>query len=329
MTPSQPHQVKYLQDDDISQKCRDLLPLLPREKGWITPSIHQYQGFWYPPKVLSGLLACQDHFQAQDTDVLLITTPKSGTTWLKAILFCLLNRAEFSGSMHHHPLLTQSPHNLVPFLENGLYFGQEIPNLASFVSPRLFASHLPYPLLPVSVKDSGCKLVYLCRNPKDTFVSFWHFANKMRSKGAGEMPLEECLDAFCRGASPFGPYWDHVQGYYKASSERPKRVLFLRYEEMKEDPHVHVKRLADFLGCPLGKQELMDGTVDGILRMCSFDSLSALEVNKSGTLSTEVENKWFFRKGEVGDWLNYISVEMGARIDRVMQEKTHGSGLKL
>ncbi|KAL3751486.1 hypothetical protein ACJRO7_012335 [Eucalyptus globulus] len=329
MTPSQPLQAKYLQEDEISQKCRDLLPLLPREKGWITTSIYQYQGFWYPPKVLSGLLACQDHFQAHDTDVLLITAPKSGTTWLKAILFCLLNRAEFSGSMQHHSLLTQSPHNLVPFLENGLYFGQEIPNLASFASPRLFASHLPYHLLPTSVKDSGCKLVYLCRNPKDTFVSFWHFANKMRSKATGEMPLGECLDAFCRGAYPFGPYWDHAQGYYKASSEMPERVFFLRYEEMKEDPHVHVKRLADFLGCPLGKQELMDGTVDGILRMCSFDSLSALEVNKSGKLSTEVETEWFFRKGEVGDWLNHMSIEMGERIDRVTQENMHGSGLKL
>ncbi|KAF8039202.1 hypothetical protein BT93_B1681 [Corymbia citriodora subsp. variegata] len=302
MTPSQPHRPKYLQEDDISQKGRDLLPLLPREKGWITTFIYQYQGFWYSPQILSSVLACQDHFQAQDTDVLLITAPKSGTT---------------------------CPHNLVHFLESQLYFEQVIPNLASFTSPRLFATHLPYHLLPMSVKDSGCKLVYLCRNPKDTFVSFWHFANKIRSKGTGEIPLEECLDAFCRGTSPFGLYWDHVQGYYKASSEMPERVLFLRYEDLKEDPHVHVKRLADFLGCPLGKQELMDGTLDGILKMCSFDSLSALEVNKSGELSIGIGTNWFFRKGEVGDWLNYLSVEMGERIDRVMQEKMHGSGLKL
>ncbi|XP_030449736.1 cytosolic sulfotransferase 12-like [Syzygium oleosum] len=329
MTPSQSHQAKYLREDDISQKCRDLLPSLPCEKGWITTSLYQYQGFWYPTNVLNGILACQDHFRAQDTDVLLITAPKSGTTWLKAILFCLLNRAKFSGSMQHHPLHTQNPHDLVPFLEVQLYFGQEIPNLASLASPRLFATHLPYTMLPRSVKDSGCKLVYLCRNPKDTCVSLWHFANKMRSKATDEMPLGECLDAFCRGATPFGPHWDHVQGYYNASSEIPERVLFLRYEDMKEDPHVHVNRLADFLGCPLGKQELMDGTVDRIMRMCSFDSLSALEVNKSGKLSNGVENEWFFRKGEVGDWLNYMTIEMGEKIDRVMQEKMHGSGLKL
>ncbi|XP_056165053.1 cytosolic sulfotransferase 12-like [Syzygium oleosum] len=329
MTPSQPSQAKYLREDDISQKCRDLLPSLPHEKGWITPSLYQYQDFWVAPKLLNSVLACQDNFRAQETDIFLITAPKSGTTWLKAILFCLLNRAKYSGSMQQHPLLTQSPHDLVPFLELKLYFGQEIPNLTSLPPPRLFATHLPYQSLPQSVKDSGCKLVYLCRNPKDTFVSLWHFANKLRSKETGGMPLGECLDAFCQGVSPFGPYWDHVQGYYKVSLEMPDRVLFLRYEDMKEDPHVHVKRLADFLGCPFSEQELRDGTVDGIVRMCSFDSLSMLEVNKSGQLSTGQETKSFFRKGDVGDWVNYMSVEMGGKIDRVMQEKMHGSGLKL
>nr|XP_009778369.1 PREDICTED: uncharacterized protein LOC104227750 [Nicotiana sylvestris] len=33
------------------------------------------------------------------------------------------------------------------------------------------------------------------------------------------------------GISPFSPFWDHVMGYYKASLEFPKRVIFLRYED--------------------------------------------------------------------------------------------------
>ncbi|XP_039155853.1 cytosolic sulfotransferase 13-like [Eucalyptus grandis] len=123
MTPTQPQQAKYLQEDDISQKCRDLLPLLPREKGWITTSIYQYQGFWYCPKVLSGLLACQDHFQAQDTDVLLITAPKSGTTCLKATLFDATPSSPHPKPSQPRALLKDS---------------------------AIFATHLPYPLLPTS-----------------------------------------------------------------------------------------------------------------------------------------------------------------------------------
>ncbi|XP_056172022.1 cytosolic sulfotransferase 8-like [Syzygium oleosum] len=109
----------------------------------------------------------------------------------------------------------------------------------------------------------------------------------------------------------------------------PVKVFFVMYEQLKVDPHVHVRRLADFLGCPFSKEELRDGTVEGILRMCSFDNLSALEVNKCGKLLTGMENEWFIRRGEVGDWVNCMSAEMGERIDGVMEEKLHGSGLKL
>ncbi|KAK3442879.1 cytosolic sulfotransferase 12 [Eucalyptus grandis] len=327
-SPSLP---KYLQDDDVSQECRDLLPSLPSEQGWVGTTLHLYQGFWVGPRHLKGVLACQRHFRAQDTDILLVTTPKSGTTWLKAILFALLNRTKYSGSgsQGQHPLLNHNPHDLVPFLELKLYVEQDTPDLASLPPPRLFATHLPYQSLPQPVRDSKCKLVYLCRNPKDTCVSLWHFTNKLRPKERGENSLQESLDRFCRGVSLFGPYWDHVLGYHKASSETPEKVLFLKYEDMKEDPYANLRRLAGFLECPFSQEELREGMVDEILRLCSFDNLSGLEVNKRGKLASGEENKAFFRRGEVGDWVNYLSVDIAEKIDRVGEEKLHGSGLKL
>ncbi|XP_030449255.1 cytosolic sulfotransferase 12-like [Syzygium oleosum] len=329
--PQSPSLPKYLQEDDISQECRDLLPSLPREQGWVGTSLHLYQGFWVGPRYLKGALAYQRHFKARDPDILLVTTPKSGTTWLKAILFALLNRTKYSGSglQRQHPLLSQNPHDLVPFLELKLYLEQDVPDLASLPPPRLFATHLSYQSLPQSLRDSSCKLVYSCRNPKDTFVSLWHFANKLRSKDKGENLLQESLDRFCRGVSLFGPYWDQVLGYHKVSSETPEKMLFLKYEDMKENPCANLRRLAGFLECPFSEEELREGTVDEILRLCSFDNLSGLEANKSGKLVSGEENKSFFRRGEVGDWVNYLSVDMAERIDHVVEEKLHGSGLRL
>ncbi|XP_048133615.1 cytosolic sulfotransferase 5-like [Rhodamnia argentea] len=326
-----PDHLRYLREDDRPQAFKDLLSSLPSEEDWVGNSLRLYQGFWFPSWLLSGIFNCQNHFQAHPSDILLVTNPKSGTTWLKAILFALLNRTKYSNSnsQRRHPLLTQNSHELVPFLEHKLYLEQENPDLSALASPRLFATHLPYSSLPQSVSDSKCKLVYLGRNPKDTFVSMWHFFSKLRPEEKGQIPIQEFLDQFCRGVSPYGSYWDHVLGYYKASLEKPEKVLFLTYEQMKLDPHAHVRRLADFVGCPFSEEELRDGTVEGILRMCSFDNLSSLEVNKSGKLWDGAESKWFFRRGEVGDWVNYMSAEMGERIDGVMDEKLHGSGLKL
>ncbi|KAG6711327.1 hypothetical protein I3842_05G047200 [Carya illinoinensis] len=220
-----PRPYNLQEDDELTQECKDFISSLPTED-----SLCQYNGFWIPTGFMQGVLAFQKHFQAHDTDILFATSPKVGTTWLKAILFTLVNRMQHHVDCQEHPQLTNDPHVLVPYLDLILHNKKEVPDLTSFTSPRLFSTHLPYVLLPTSVKDSSCKIVYLCRNPKDTFVSLWHFQTKLNWTTDS---LEEALDKFCRGVSSFGPYWDNVVGYWKESSENSQKILFLRYEEMK------------------------------------------------------------------------------------------------
>ncbi|XP_022727108.1 cytosolic sulfotransferase 5-like [Durio zibethinus] len=317
---------KYLQVEGLTQECRQLILSLPTEKGWVASHLHQYQGFWHNTRQLQGVLTCQNHFQAQDPDVLLVTTPKSGTTWLKAIVFALMNRVQYPNP-ENHPLLAENPHVLVPFLELGLYIDSQVADLTTFTSPRLFGTHLPINSLPDSVKNSACKLVYLCRNPKDTFVSLWHFTNKLRINNMGDNSLEETFDKFSRGVSLCGPFWDHVLGYWKESLEKPQRVLFLKYEEIKEQPKAQLMRLAQFLGRPFTPEEETSGAVDGILKLCSFDNLSNLEVNKTRKLSSGEDCKAFFRRGEVGDAKNHLTPHMMEKLDQITEEKLHGFGL--
>ncbi|GMH01813.1 hypothetical protein Nepgr_003652 [Nepenthes gracilis] len=321
---------KYLQEDKVSQKCKDLLSSLPKEKGWVLTYLYQYQGFWHTSRQLQGVVACQKHFQARPTDILLATTPKSGTTWLKAILYATANRTRHHANSQTHPLLTHNPHELVPFLELKVYSdGDRVPDISSLPPPRLFSTHLPVHSLPESVKDSeDCKLVYLCRNPKDTFISLWHFTNNLRPQNLGSLPLVEAFERFCRGVSLYGPFWDHVLGYWRESLEKPRKVFFLKYEDMNDRPAFHLRRLAEFLGCPFSVGEETAGVVEQIVELCSFDKLSTLEVNRSGRLSSGEENKAFFRKGKVGDSANYLTREMIERFDSISEEKFLGCGLR-
>ncbi|CAN4124637.1 unnamed protein product [Withania somnifera] len=320
---------KYLQEDELSDECKKLVLTLPKERGWLASHIYNYQGFWIAPRILQGVIACQQQFQAQENDIILVTTPKSGTTWLKALLFALVNRIKHPTFEQDHPLLVNNPHDLVPFLEIKIYIdGDQVPKFSSFTSPRLLSTHLPFASLPKSAQYLRTKLVYLCRNPKDTFVSLWHFTNNLKLDHTDTNSIGEVFDLFCKGVSLYGPFWNHVLDYWKHSIEKPNKVIFLMFEEIKSQPKLQLKRLAEFLECPFSIEEEHCGVVDEILRMCSFENLSNLEVNKNGKLSSGEENKAFFRKGEVGDWNNYFTIEMTEKLNHIIEQKFQGSGLR-
>ena len=129
-------------------------------------------------------------------------------------------------------------------------------------------------------RSAGCRIVYLCREPKDAFVSRWHFENKI-VKGSN-IDLGKALDMFCEGFSPSGPFWNHCLEYWKESLAREDEVLFLKYEEIKSQPEQVVRQLAKFLGVPLTAEEESAGVAQDVVKLCSFENLTSLQVNRTG-----------------------------------------------
>lgn len=218
------------------------------KKEWMSLSLYEYKGFWFSCRFLSSYLSFYHHFQQLDDDLILSSFPKSETTWMKALAFAITNRRIYPLTSPSHPLLHASPHELILSFEFE-FFSKDYagPDISILSSPRLLGTHFPFYLLPISIKDSGCKIIYLCRDPKDNFCSFWNFMRKIK-KGSSRASLEEAFDSFCNGISPFGPLWDHVLGHWNASQENPQRVLFLLYEDVMKEPAANVKRLAEFMG---------------------------------------------------------------------------------
>ncbi|NP_001150618.1 flavonol 4-sulfotransferase isoform X1 [Zea mays] len=307
----------------------DLVSTLPARGGWV--SLVQYQNYWLNPGRLQNIIPVKELYKPRADDIVLATYLKCGTTWLKALAFAITTRGR-----HHqafaaadHPLLTVHPQEAVPHLEVHTP-GQGLADIERLPSPRLLGTHLPLSLLPPAVATSGCRVVYLCRQPKDVFVSLWHFVKGMRG-GRSPVELDAALAMFCEGVSPFGPVWEHYLEYWKESLARPERVLFLRYEEMVADPVRAVRTLAGFFAVPFTDEEEGRGVPEEIVRLCSFEMLSGLESNRTGDLdcgdNTVIGKSTFFRKGKVGDWENHLTKEMGKKVDAVFEDKLQGSGL--
>ncbi|GKA01489.1 flavonol 4'-sulfotransferase [Tanacetum coccineum] len=308
----------------------DFLKTLPQHtcswsKGMVT--LYKYQGFWNIQDFLEGGIIAQQSFKAQPNDIFLCSCPKTGTTWLKALAFAIVTREKFNESTS--PLLTTMPHECIPFLEKDLKQIEDNHKNSSF---PLVATHLSYTSLPESVISSDCKIVYIYRNIKDVINSNHHFIPAALNIPMEDVSFMETFDEFCQGISWCGPYWDHILGYWKASQERPGRILFLKYEDMKKDPKSNVKKLAEFIGYPFSMEEENAGVVDNIIKLCSFDKLSNLEVNKTGKHRPEefpIENRLYFRKAKDGDWENYFTEEMKQKIDKLVDQKLSGTSLVL
>ncbi|WZZ05854.1 hypothetical protein YC2023_091775 [Brassica napus] len=229
------HDEKESTEFEKNQKrYQDLISTFPHVKGWRPKApLIEYGGPWWVQPILEGSLYAQEFFQARPNDFLICSYPKIGATWLKSLAFTIANRSRFDDSTN--PLLKRNPHELIPFIEIEFPLFPHIDVLQD-EGNTLFTTHMPHDCLPDSVVKSGCKMVYIWRDPKDTFISLWNFFQKQRSECGPLNSLEEAFDMFCKGLSVYGPYLDHVLAYWKAYQENPHRVLFLRYETMRANP---------------------------------------------------------------------------------------------
>jgi len=333
--PKQEADAEGKSNPELYQHFANLVSSLPSSKGLSNNKFYRHDQGWHCSVVpIVGAMVADACFNARPSDVIVATLPKSGTTWMKSLLYSTVHRREHpvdDGSAGH-PLNSWGPHELIKFFEYQLYTKDKVPDLDRLPDPRLFATHVPFVSLPRSVVATpGCKIVYVWRDPKDHLISQWDLANKFRVKDGREpLPLEDAAKLFCAGLSPFGPYWDHVLGYWRAHRADPKKVLFFRYEEMQRDPAAHVRRLAEFVGLPFSSGEEDGGVVDAVVALCSFERMKGMAATKGGRTELSfgvVPNSSFFRQGVVGDWVNHLSPEMARRIDAITVDKFKGSGL--
>ncbi|KAL9245128.1 hypothetical protein vseg_018814 [Gypsophila vaccaria] len=326
----------------LEDEAEHLKQTLPKAHYRGTEVLIKYQEFWIPhdSNLLCSILKLQRHYVARDTDIFITSIPKTGSTWLRSLLFATINRANHPcvDTTNNHPLISNHPNELIRKLE--AVFGDDFDYVTTSVdldemsSPRLFFTHLPYESLPESIKSSRCRILNITRNPLDTIVSLWYFVIGMLKLKQGKEEynppcFEEFFEDFYDGRFVYGPFFEHVIGYWKQSLERPEKVLFLTYEDLKDDTKAQLKNLAKFVGVPFSNEEENEGVVEQIIELCSLKSLKEMEVNKSGVINKVFEKKSFFRKGEVGDWTNHMNDKMVVKMKELMELKLKGIGLSL
>ena len=263
-------------------------------------------------------------FNLRSDDIILSSYPRSGSTWVRHILRLLRNGGRDNG---------ESLDVAVPWLEAvnseiRKVFKLPPTTVEELPSPRMFKVHLPYELTPGGFPHTTkVKYIYLARNPKDTSVSEWYFSQTQLKKfiGVESRSWDKFLGEFLeqKGVTgAFGGWLNHVIGWWKHRDE--SNILFLKYEDLKKEPHKTIVKIAKFIGIEPLTNELVERVVEESTFFNMSKNKAVNNVKREGASFT-IE---YLRKGVVGDWKNYYTEEQSKNFDKTIGKTLKENGLE-
>ncbi|XP_051011646.1 sulfotransferase 6B1-like [Acomys russatus] len=269
-----------------------------------TRLLHKHMGVLFSTMSSEELLDSLDSFEAREDDIFLVSYPKSGTHWVAEIIENIPN----AGIALTSPIELG---NISKFEE-----------LKMIPKRRVIPTHLNYSMLPVTAKQKQCKIIYIVRNPKDTAVSLFHYYRDNPNLPSMES-WASFLELFLRGDVVYGSWFDHVLSWEEHKND--KNVLFLFYEEMKKDFVKSLKKITAFLGINVN-----DSEISKITQNTSFSEMKSNAAKENcdpnHVICALTSNRnLVFRKGVVGDWINYFTPKQKRAFDELFTEKMKSS----
>ncbi len=243
------------------------------------------------------------HFSVRESDVLIVTAPKAGTTWMQQILHQLRSNGDEN---------FERIDDVVPWLEiqrEGKNWQEIIAEFDLIDAPRIFKTHCTYPQTP---GVNQARIILSSRDPRDCCVSFYHHMMNLTD--------ETCLKSNIQKPQNFDEYfeaWFKTASWYRnVSSWWPyinnENILWLRYEDMKSDLENALSKILLFL-----EWKLTENNKEKVLEYCSFEWMK----KHSGKFAHHDENRnptfksdTFIRKGTIGDYKNLLSAAQEKKI---------------
>ncbi|XP_028985847.1 amine sulfotransferase-like isoform X2 [Betta splendens] len=227
------------------------------------------------------------NLEIRDSDVFVITYPKSGTIWMQQILLLLEADGDETATSKFN-----NNGDLIPWIE--ITGSREA--FIKAPSPRMRVTHLPYHFMPSALSQKKGKMASMLETPKD---------------------FNEFFERFLQG-HVFGCSWfEHIKTWYSHKDEI--NALFITYEEMIQDLRSVVDRISLFLGKQLNDEQLAN-----VVKHSTFTNMCKIPQASYEQVPEELLNHRqgrFMRKGTIGDWKNHFTVAQNERFDELFQKE--------
>lgn len=259
------NQVNHLQTMQVLQAiAQHLSPDLVKE----LPQLASVGG------VISGDIEVIPNYakRLREDDVFLLSFPRSGNTWMRAIC---------AGILYPHTTI-QSLTDLDDYIPD---LNTRFPDHEHYSSPRVVKSHHPYHQREgwQNEKLYG-KFIYILRHPYKVMTSYYDF-ERFRAPHLFTT-MSDFVEQVVMGGYHFGNWEQHIISWQYAAKK--SESLFLRYEDLQKNTLPNIIRIAQFLG-----KSVDEAQAETIRQFSSQESM--IEMDKKGS---EVPGYEFVRRGE-------------------------------
>ena len=263
--------------------------------------------------------------------VWLASYPKSGNTWIRAMLAALdEGQVDLNTGLGRSTIASaRGPLERLTGLVSSELWHEEVGRLRPLIDAALDAgwdpgSNRPWHRkihdalfsgpggAPIVSVDATRAAIYIVRDPRDVAVSYAHHlgcdvATAVRYMGdsAGAMasgrdrPLPQL-------GQHLGSWSEHVDGWLDHDLFP---VTLVRYEDLLRDPVGQLCRLVDTLG-----RETTPEALAAAAAASSFERLQLQEL-ESGFRERPSSQRAFFRRGVAGAWRDELPADLAARIE--------------
>lgn len=218
------------------------------------------------------------HRDLTPADVFFAAYPKSGTTYIRFVLFEML-----SGM----PAGFRTTNNLMAGVGLHKHAMKLLPG-----GGRLLATHEHY-------RKEYKRMIYVVRDGRDVMLSEYAY---LKALDFYRGDLDSFLKHFLfTKVSAYGPWQNHVAGFLDSAVAKGDNFMLVRFEDLRANPVPQFQRMADFLGVNIPEERIRTAVAN--------NSIEAMrEKENREPVKASIRGR-FVRDGKVRGWLSKLTPE--------------------
>lgn len=256
-------------------------------------------------------LVWYQHLGLKSQDIFQASYPRSGSTWLRFMLFQILTGADPGFHSIQRTIPEIDEHRGAPALLPG--------------GGRLIKTHEQY-------RKDYARAVFLVRDVRDVLLS--NFARGTQF-GLAQLlcrgDLDSFLEIFLKGkALQHGSWQDHTRSWLESPLAKNGNLMVVRYEDLRKNPEQILGQLLQFLGVNPDFQIIRKAIENNSLHQMRAKEDRARQTREQSNLLSPDEKVGeegrFVRKGSVGGWREKLTDAQLKIIDQYAGEMLSALG---